>query len=217
MRAAMGALVAALAMAGCGGSASNGIPAATNPVPSGSMRVSFTVAGPLDFSKYQYWIVFNSSGNGLTPEATGRAGDRSFAIQVGGSSATATQAFAFEWVPGPGPVPPVQLSVAATPAQLALQPSGSAAASTFAVTFQRSLFASNRIVVTGRWRANAFTARAATANASFVDSLGPCGSCFASPVLFVRRSFTATLEARGVKASVPAAARILSIAIANAP
>jgi hypothetical protein len=34
----------------------------------GFMSVRFDVAAPFNFSSYQYWIVFNTTNNGLTPD-----------------------------------------------------------------------------------------------------------------------------------------------------
>src|SRR5215469_5009017 len=35
---------------------------------SGFMVVKFDVAAPFDFSTYQYWVVFNTTANGLSPD-----------------------------------------------------------------------------------------------------------------------------------------------------
>lgn len=58
---------AAMLFAGCGGSQLPTSAAASAAVAPGYMRVRFEAAGPLNFAKYQYLIIFNTSGNGLTP------------------------------------------------------------------------------------------------------------------------------------------------------
>src|SRR5215469_11766442 len=62
-------LVAALMVVACGRQVTPNPPGlgagGANP---GFMTIKFDVAAPFDFSTYQYWVVFNTSGNGLSPD-----------------------------------------------------------------------------------------------------------------------------------------------------
>src|SRR5215469_3803536 len=54
----------------------------------GFMVVKLDVNAPFDFSSYQYWVVFNTTGNGLSPDtnpARNNYAAFSDAVQVGGA------------------------------------------------------------------------------------------------------------------------------------
>ncbi|HEY3676981.1 MAG TPA: hypothetical protein VGK84_13420, partial [Candidatus Tumulicola sp.] len=57
-------LLAAVTVVACGRQVTPNPPGiGPGGAPVGYMSVFFDVAGPFNFSNYQYWIVFNTSGN----------------------------------------------------------------------------------------------------------------------------------------------------------
>src|SRR5215469_4559656 len=62
------ALFVACAVIGCGRQITPNPPGlGSGGATRGYMVVTLDVAAPFDFTNYQYWIVFDTSGNGLTP------------------------------------------------------------------------------------------------------------------------------------------------------
>ena len=209
----------ALLLAACGGSGT-ALPAApgSNGVAPGYMRVAFTVAGRLDFSKYSYWVVLNTSGNGRTPEA---GLDRvswaaySFAFKVDQVAGSPSFVQAIEFIKRPG-VPPAMLGLHPTPAQLQYVANGSASGGAFTITFARSLLSGHGASVSDAWLFNAYTL-SVDSNVGVHDTMGRCSTCFVSPALDVDRVFDRTVPAQSNAEAIPAAARIVSVAFDNDP
>jgi hypothetical protein len=206
---------AALMLAACGGSSPN--PTATNASgpPLGYMSVAFTVAATVNFAKYRYQIVFNTTGNGLTPEAGGNAGGKSslaaysYALEVGGSGGGTVGAWEYLRPSNCPTCAPAYVALLTTPSQLALVSSG--AASEFTVLLKRSIFTN----AAPTWLFNAFTTQNKTG--AVIDSMGTCATCFVSPELLVSEAFQKTIFAGSGTPTGDPAARIVSIQITNEP
>jgi hypothetical protein len=215
MRALLRVSIMLLAFSACanGGSTIPATPGSGSLSP-GFMRVTLRVAGSLDFSKYHYWIVFNTSGNGSTPEANPvktNWGAYSDAVAVDDPTAAAAIAFVKNVNPA---IPPQLLELRPTPAQLQFGTASSAAS--FTIVVQRSIFAARVPSMSNDWRFNAFTQSSGSTSVLF-DSMGSCGGCFRSPTLAVNTALNLTVNAEGNHQAVPPAARIVSVEFANKP
>lgn len=203
-------------LAACGGAAQS-VPTSSAPMlPAGYMRVTFRIAGTLDFSNYRYSIIFNTSGSGLTPEAEAHKTNwaaYSAEIDAGGSGgAEYTQVIQYLKNENPN-LPPEAVRLDVTPAQFAFAPNSDGTGSEFAVTFQRSIFGAHSVALSKSWRFNAFSLQ----SQSLADSMGRCGSCFRSPALPVNVAFDRVVTAQKPRQTIPPAARIVSIAFENNP
>jgi hypothetical protein len=216
---------AALAMlAGCGGSSSLGgpVPASgiigesyvsANGIEPGYMKVTFGVAAPLEFSKYKYLVILNTSRSGKTPEGNSWAG-YSFALETNRQSgAPSAQVVAF--IRGKNRhVPPAQEIVGTTPRQFKFVANSNGAGTEFSILFQRSIFSGfQRGRESRAWLFNAFS----IGESKLVDSMGKCGSCFVSPKLPVYRAFDDTIVASTKPKGIDPPAKIVSIEFANNP
>ncbi len=107
------------------------------------MVVKFDVAAPFNFSNYQYWIVFNTTGNGLTPDTfpfNNNWAAYSAGIKVGGAGG-ATYAVVGQWVRNTNPAsPPTFLPLGTTPQQLQYTANSNGSGTEFTVLFQRQIF-----------------------------------------------------------------------------
>lgn len=107
----------------------------------GTMLLRFRVAGPLDFAKVRYVVLFNTTGNGIEPYTNPTSYlNYSFAWVVGGTAGMAQpQLLQYFAAPGIGTGPQVRPIV--VPPQLAqLSVTNSGAPGEFTLTFNRSLF-----------------------------------------------------------------------------
>jgi hypothetical protein len=108
----------------------------------GFMSVKFSVQTGFNFSTDSYAIVFNTSGNGVTPlpvtVANNYAG-YSMAIVVGGSGGTVQALAYYYYRPSTTSQIPVLYPIGATPQQLILQPNTNGQGSQFTVIFDRVL------------------------------------------------------------------------------
>jgi hypothetical protein len=203
-----------IVLAACGGSHETPpISQASNVAP-GYLRVTFRVAGKLDFTTYRYALVFNTSGNGQTPHAGARTNWNAYsaALDFGQSKGTAWVQ-AIRYIRGKDPhVPPILVRLAVTPSELQFVPTSDGNGTAFAVTFERSIFAANSVSVASRWRFNAFV----SADGAVVDSMGRCDSCFTSPALPVNTAFDLSVAAKP-RSTVPASARITDTGFQNNP
>jgi hypothetical protein len=198
--------------------------------PSGFMSITFDVAGQLDFSDYQYWVVFNTTGtNGQTPTTipwNNNWAGYSFAIEVGGAAGVGTDANVYQFVrsskaSGAQPSP---LPVQTTPTLLQYNPDSNGAGTQFTVVFSRSLF--RGILATPApigqiWLFNAFTTQANAQNEmQFVDSLGRGGITdpqWPSPQLDVSEAFDTTFTALNSGNQIAPSAQITQITLGNNP
>jgi len=108
----------------------------------GFMSVKFRVQTGFNFSTDSYGIVFNTSGDGVTPlpvtVANNYAG-YSMAIVVGGSGGTVQALAYYYYRPSTTSQIPVLYPIGATPQQLILQPNTNGQGSEFTVIFDRVL------------------------------------------------------------------------------
>jgi hypothetical protein len=209
----------ALTFAGCGGTASSPPSSNSYGLSPGYMNIAVEVAAPLDFSKYQYRIVFNTSGNGQTPEANVEAGNwgaASYALLVSSSKgAPVASAYEYRRSPNCRTCTPAYIQLGTTPAQISLVAGGSGAKTEFTILFQRSIFASPASAPAGStWLFNAFTA---PANGAVIDSMGRCGGCCVSPPLPIGKAFQQTVVTMPGASAIPPAAKLVSVEITNAP
>jgi len=195
----------------------------------GYMAVKVDVAGPFNFSNYQYWIVFNTSGNGLTPDTTPLVNNwagYSDAIVVSGSGG-ATSAQAVQIVRQPN-VQPTFYPLPATAGQLQYLPNSNGNGTEFTILFKRSLFtpiATPRPPATppplaNTWLFNAFTTQSNGQVPIFVDSMGaggPLNPQYVSPQLQVTSCFDATNYALNSSLQMDPAAQLVSVEIGNNP
>ena len=196
----------------------------------GQMVVFFDVAGTFNFSNYQYWIVFNTSGNGLTPGTQPFINNwaaYSSALQVIGNGA-ATSARVGQFVKNSNPhIPPQFVPLITTPQQLTYNANSNGTGTEFSIIFQRSIFTSivspapSPTPLSNTWTFNAFTTQANVQNQMiFVDSMGvggPNNPQYLSPSLNVTTSFDQTLYALSSGLQMDPAAQIISIQIGNNP
>ncbi|HEY1681444.1 MAG TPA: hypothetical protein VGF98_07415 [Candidatus Tumulicola sp.] len=175
------------------------------------MRLTFSVAGQLDFSKYQYSVTFNTTGSALTPEFGTKADWKAFSAtfrSMNGSGAPSVEVIQYISDPNDPHQPPAQVPEAVTPSQLQFD----ARSSTFSVTFQRSIAGDGSQQPAVNWRFNASSQTAS----HIVDTMGRCASCFKSPQLAVNTSFVETIAAQGQPDIAPGA-RIVSVEFQNSP
>ena len=140
-------VAAALALGACGKIVT--LPPGSNPsvgIPAGYMLVRFRTAGAMNFQKYVYLIVFNTTGSGITPyanaQSTGSYQNFSFAFQVTGPAPGTAQSTLLQYytVPGGGPnsvrinQPPIPAGV------VQLTPHDNGQGTEFGVLFPRALF-----------------------------------------------------------------------------
>jgi hypothetical protein len=208
---------AALLLAAC-------VAATTNPpgaagaagLPSGFMRVTLSLAAPANFTKYNYEIVFNATGNGRTPTAPNNAGGTgnlatySYTLTVsGGAGGTGVAAGEYLRPADCATCVPAHVALLSSPNQLQYVPNDNATEVT--ILFDRSVFASTQPV----WLFNAFTTRSKTGAA--IDSMGGnCATCFTSPQLPVSSTFQKTIFANANAGANDPAANIVSIEFSNA-
>ncbi len=207
-------------LAGCGGSQPP-IGAAGSPgVASGYMRVRFEVAGPLNFGKYKYLIIFNTAGNGLTPQAPRYATNwnaYSFMLETEGKN-NRPYATAVALIKNPAAhLPPEQVRISTKPAQFSFTENSNGSRAEFTILFQRSTFSGipHHARVTTSWRFNAFSYD--TSEHLIIDSMGSCVKCFTSPHLVVNEAFDKTIDASKKPIGIDPRAKIVSTEFTNNP
>ncbi len=182
--------VATLILAACGGAATNPPAGIASGPPLGFMSLAVSVAAPVGFAKYRYEIVFNTLGNGLTPEA-GSGGKGlaaySYALEAGGNGSGTVTAWEYLRSAKCSTCIPARVSLLATPSQLLLVSNGASAE--FTILLDRSIFTNTNAT----WLFNAFTTQNKTG--AVIDSMGACAACFVSPKLLVSETFQSTVFA----------------------
>lgn len=199
----------------------------------GFMTVKFDVAAPFNFSTYQYWVVFNTGGNGLSPLTNPSQNNWaafSDAIAVGGLNG-GTAAQPYQWIKGTNPAAsPAALPFSVSPSQLQFAVNSNGTGAEFTVTFQRSIFVSHAAATptpgpsstpyAKTWLFNAYVTQAnQRGQMIFVDSMGVGGATdttWVSPKLPICTNFDNPIY-KIADASPPSdpAAQIVSVEIAN--
>lgn len=197
------------------------------------MAVHFDVESPFNFSSYQYMIVFNTTGTGVTPSTdtlqTNWAG-YSFALLALGNGGTA-YAEPVQFIHNQNPhIPPAWFKLGTVPQQFSFNPNSNGNGTEFSMLAQRSIFKgaspspspSPSSTPPSIWSFNAFTTQASVGGGgtwTFVDSLGsggPIDPQFVSPKLCMTEPFDNTYYALDNSISDPAA-QIVSVELSNNP
>lgn len=199
----------------------------------GYMAIKFDVAGQFNFSSYQYWVVFNTSNNGLTPDThpfQSNWAAYSSALEVAGVGG-ATYARAIQFVKNSNPhIPPAFVPLITTPQQFQYNANSNGTGTEFSIVFQRAIF--NSIVqspgpgptptpFTNVWRFNAFTTQANPSNQLiFVDSMGaggPVDPQWNSPPIAITQCNDQTFYALSSGLQIDPPASISSVEVGNNP
>lgn len=196
--------------------------------PPGYIAVHFDVQSPFNFSNYQYMIVFNTSGTGVTPSTdtiqTNWAGYY-FALVALGTAGT-SNAEAVQFVRNQNPhIPPAWLKLGTTPGQLTYNPNSNGQATEFSMIAQKAIFKgvaspspSPSAGPNNIWTFNAFVTEASQGQWYFLDSMGAGGFMdpqFVSPKLCMTEPFDNTYFALFTPGDPTA--QIVSIEISNNP
>ncbi|HTU80670.1 MAG TPA: hypothetical protein VMF61_00985 [Candidatus Acidoferrales bacterium] len=113
--------------------------------PPGYMVIKFDVSAPFNFSNYQYWIVFNTTGNGYTPGTIPQTNNflgYSTGIMVGGAGG-GTYASSYQWLRStvcPNTCPVTLFHFPATAQQLQYTANSNGSGTEFTVLVSRSVF-----------------------------------------------------------------------------
>ncbi len=139
-------LLTALTIVACGRQVTFPKYAQNGGLPSGWMVVRFTVAAVLDFQTYDYIVIFNTTGNGITPLPNGGAQANyagfSDAFIVSGNASGAVNAVPVQFISSsnaPGAVPAVYpLTVA--PQDITFNANYNGLQTEFQIEFNRAIF-----------------------------------------------------------------------------
>jgi hypothetical protein len=208
-----------LSLAACGSTATSSTPV-TPAVPPfgvapGSMQVAVRVAGPLNFSKYRYQIVFNTTGDGLTPNTNTFVVAYSYALEISSTGKTpGVQPYEFLRSSGDPTGIPAYVPLLTSPGDVSLVANSNGTSKEFTVTFRRSVFGGAGSAVTSTWLFNVFTS---AKNGAAVDTMGKCATCFVSPKLPVDDAFAVQSGAGHTPGTSDLAAKLVSVRIVNAP
>ncbi len=204
--------------------------------PVGFMSIFFDVQAPFNFSQYQYMIVFNTSGSGITPSTdavrTNWAGYSVALIALG--SALGSYAKYMQFVPSLNPhQPPGWFFPGTTPRQFSFNLNNNGTGTEFSLLVQKSILRgfstpgptptpgpSPTPTPPNVWTFNAFTTQASRNGTwQFSDSMGaggPLDPQYISPRLCMTDPFDNTYTAIDNQVTDPAA-QIVTIQIANNP
>lgn len=225
--------VLAIALAACGRQVTPNPPGvgAGGALP-GQMAVLFDVAAPFNFSSYQYWIIFNTNGDGATPSTLPFQNNwdgYSGGIEVSGvGGSTFAKVYQFVKDPSQPQRPPAFIQEFPTPQQFQYNANSNGQGTEFSVIFSRSIFTSilnspgpSPPPLATNWTYNAFTTQANVQNQLvFVDSMGaggPLAPEYVSPTLGTNQCFDQTFYALSSGLQIDPPAQIASVEIANNP
>jgi hypothetical protein len=195
--------------------------------PLGYMAVYFTTASPFNFGSYQYLIVLNTSGDGLTPSTdtiqTNWAGYSYAMVARGNGGASFAEAVQLRRSTINPHTPPYWLQLGTTPQTFSFNLNANGTGSEFSILAQKRIFSSpmpSPTPTSNVWTFNAFVTQAdGSGEWQFYDSLGaggPTDPQFVSPQLCMTEPFDNTYYSRGFVAPDPQA-QISTIEIANNP
>jgi hypothetical protein len=198
--------------------------------PLGYIAIFFDVQQPFNFSQYQYMIVFNTTGSGVTPSTdtlqTNWNGYSFALIALGGAISTYAEPVQFLRNSNPH-ISPAWLPLHTTPQQFSYNLNNNGTDTEFSLLVQKSVLTgivspspSPSATPADVWTFNAFTTQASSQGTwQFFDSMGaggPIDPQFVSPKLCMTEPFDNTYTA--IYTSAPdAAAQIATIQIANNP
>jgi hypothetical protein len=202
------------------------------------MWAKFTVQGTLNYSTYDYIIVFNTTGNGLTPLPNGGAQANysafSDAFIVSGNTGGGVVAVPVQFVRTTNTsLPPAVIALNVPPQDVLFKSDSNNLQSQFQITFDRGIFSSLLATPTPpatpppsskTWKANCFVTQPGNVNGSLsnyvpIDSLGVGGgtdTSYSAPNLNTTLAFDITQTAEGPPTS-DTASTIVSCEFANTP
>lgn len=202
------------------------------------MWAKFTVQGTLNYSTYDYIIVFNTTGNGLTPLPNGGAQANyaafSDAFIISGNSGGGVVAVPVQFVrTGNTSLPPAVIALNVPPQDVLFNANSNNLETQFQITFERAIFSSllstptppaTPTPISKTWKANCFVTQQGTINGSVsnyvpIDSLGVgdgTDTSYSAPNLNTTIAFDTTQTAEGPPTSDPSST-ILSCEFANTP
>ncbi|MBV8530429.1 MAG: hypothetical protein JO104_03855 [Candidatus Eremiobacteraeota bacterium] len=225
-------LVTAFIVAACGRQVTPNPPGlGPGGAPPGYMAVFFDTQAAFNFSSYQYYIVLNTTGSGVTPSTdtlqTNWAG-YSFALVARGNGVSTYAQPAVFLRNGNPHIPPALVPLGTTPQNFSYNLNANGSGTEFSILAQRAIFKYNNspspspspsASPSNIWTFNAFTTQNnGQGQWYFLDSMGfggPIDPQFVSPRLCMTQQFDNTYYAR-YQTSDPAA-QIVSIEIANNP
>ena len=196
--------------------------------PPGYMAIFFNTQAPFNFTNYQYMLVFNTTGSGVTPSTdtlqTNWAGYSFATVARGNGVSTYAQAVQFLRNANPH-IPPAWLPLGTTPNQFSYNLNANGTGTEFSILAQTAIFTgiaspSPSPSPSNIWTFNAFVTQANNQGQwLFVDSMGaggPVDPQFISPKLNMLQCFDNTYTALDSQITDPAA-EITTIEIANNP
>lgn len=139
-------LITALVLAACGRQVTFPSYAANGGLQSGFMSVRFTVAAAFAFSTYDYIVVFNTTGNGITPLPNVGAQDNyqgfSDALIVSGNANGAVNVVPVQYVANGTSLPPTVYPLTVPGQDLNFIANSNGEGTQFEVQFKRAIFSS---------------------------------------------------------------------------
>ncbi len=137
-------LVTALTLAACGRQVTFPNPSSSpGGVPAGFMQIKYRTANTMDFQNVRYFVVFNTSGNGIEPYPNGfQSGyaNYSFAFMVGGSGGTVSQPVLWQYIRNVATGQITAVAVPYTTQQVQLVPNSDGNNREFTLLFARNVF-----------------------------------------------------------------------------
>ncbi|HVN69629.1 MAG TPA: hypothetical protein VMU38_08290 [Candidatus Binatia bacterium] len=198
--------------------------------PPGYMSVFFDTAAPFNFSNYQYLIVLNTTGSGVTPSTdtlqTNWAGYSFALVALGNGVSTYAEPIQFVRSNNNPHIPPAWLRLGTTPQQFSYNLDNNGTNTEFSMLVQKSIFKgipspnpSPTPTPSNVWTFNAFVTQAnGQGQWTFLDSMGaggPIDPQFVSPKLCMTEPFDNTYYAYYTPSDP--SAQIVSVEIANNP
>ena len=205
--------------------------------PPGFMAVIFDVQAPFNFQQYQYMVVFNTSGSGVTPSTdtyqTNWRGYSYAIIASGNGAVSSAHAWQFRFSPSHPQAPPAWVPLGTTPQTFSYNLNNNGTGTEFSILARKGIFStatpspsptapSPSPTPPNVWTFNAFTAQASSLGRwTFFDSMGAGGPVdpqfvCCQPPLDMTQCFDNTYFALDTQVSDPAA-QIVTIQIANNP
>ncbi|MGA8326188.1 MAG: hypothetical protein WB757_08910 [Candidatus Cybelea sp.] len=196
--------------------------------PPGYLSVFFTTMQPFNFSQYQYYLVFNTSGNGLTPSTdtiqTNWAGYSYALIASSSFGGTFAEPVQFRRSPSNPHIPPAWLPLGTTPQIFSYNLNANGTGTEFQILTAKRVLSSpmpSPSPTSNVWTFNAFVAQASSLGQwTFQDSMGAGGITdpqFVSPKLCMTEAFDNTYYPQGNFMPPDPASQIVSIELANNP
>lgn len=228
----LGTLVAAIFASACGRQVTPNPPGlGPGGTPPGYMAVFFNTEAPFNFSSYQYMLVLNTTGSGVTPSTqtiqSNWAGYVFDLMALG--NGVSSYARAVYLVHGSNPhIPPGWLPLGTNPQTFSYNLDANGTGTEFSILVQRRVFTygaspspSPSTSPSNLWTFNAFVAQAQPSGQwYFLDSMGAGGPNppeYVSPTLCMTEPFDNTYYPQGQYAPQDPAAQITSIEITNNP